>query len=307
MRGLALLKYLILTIFLLIAIVEYLFATPITFKKVECGLLFTKPLKTGVKEMPFYSNYDLSKLQGVEEGRPWEIGEVVKKYVRAGDRLLDIGSGTAERIKSIAPLVSEITALEPNPIMRSRALENIKDWEIENITVIDGKAERLPFDDETFDIVTCMLAPDDVKETWRVLKPNGYAILEKIGDRDKWNLKEVFGSIGKPQNQGVIDLNQRFSSVPSIRGSFVHYDAGERAKLYEQEFSSLFNWVQVENGLWKTWYTLEAFTAICEQTPTIRDFDVKKDRQALETIKAKFMTEKGIETEQNWVLIIAKK
>ena len=240
--------------------------------------------------MTYTPDYESSSLRGVEEPRPWDIGQEVRKYTRREDILLDIGCGTATKLIQLGHDVARIYGLEPNPKMRARAEENIREARLSNVSVVDGYADTIPFPDNTFDIVTCMVAPHDTYEVHRVLRTGGYAIIEKVGDRDKWDIKELFGED---------DIG--------VRGQLGHLREGQRAELYQEQFSHLFSEVSIRSGSWKTYYRPEGLILLLEQTPTIRDFDREKDASILEEIEKRYMTEKGIETQQHRILITARK
>jgi len=206
--------------------------------------------------MPYDSRYELDLLRGTEEPRPWNLIEIIEKYARKTDILLDIGCGTAFKLIQLADKVAKIYGIEPNKEMRIKAEENIGKERVSNIVLIEGKSERIPFESNYFDIVTCMVAPHITAEVHRILKPNGYAILEKI---------------------------------------------------YEKEFGELFSEVSVQNGFWRTYYTMSGLVLLLEQTPAIRGYDTKNDIEILDKIKRKYSTARGIETTQNRILIIARK
>ncbi|NUJ97608.1 class I SAM-dependent methyltransferase [Candidatus Gracilibacteria bacterium] len=236
------------------------------------------------------NSYESNLIRGIDETRPWDLLEVIRRYCKKTDTLLDIGCGTAFKTIQIADCVKAISGIEPNKKMRQKAIENIENSDIGNITITDGKAEEIPFDDNSFDIVTCMVAPHVTKEVHRILKKGGYAILEKIGDRDKFDLKKEFDTSGE-----------------ALRGQFCEFGPGERLKKYEEEFRKLFSLVSTSNGFWNTFYSIEGIKILLEQTPSIKDYNEERDSGALESVQKKYMTDKGIKLTQNRHLIIAQK
>ncbi len=63
-----------------------------------------------------------------------------------------------------------------------------------NITVQQGVVEQLPFDDDTFDLVTAYSFLDHladhvamIREAFRVLKPGGMLYVDLIPNRSFWN------------------------------------------------------------------------------------------------------------------------
>lgn len=240
--------------------------------------------------MPYDQRYELDLLRGTEEPRPWDLLKVIREYTKKSDVLLDIGCGTAFKLIHLAGKVGKIYGLEPNEKMRAKAEENIRLKNISNIDLVNGHANEIPFKDNYFDVVTCMVAPHDTAEVYRVLKPSRYAILEKIGESDKLNFKKEFGF-----------------DKDGCRGQFSYLLRGEMAKIYKREFGELFSEVFVREGFWKTYYSMEGLLLLLEQTPTIRSFNRKHDEKALHEIQIKYSTSRGIETTQHRILIIAKK
>jgi SAM-dependent methyltransferase len=242
--------------------------------------------------MSYSEKYESKLLRGIEEPRPWDLIQEIGKIILPSHKLLDIGCGTASKLINLVSLfpVQEVVGIEPNERMRKKATENIEAHNLKNISIIEGWADHLPFSNECFDVVTAMVAPHNTAEVYRVLKPGGYTVIEKIGDRDKWNLKVPFGE----DEEGP-------------RGQFCYYQEGEREKQFRDEFSKLFREVSVRNGLWKTYYSLGGLLILLEQTPTIRNFNKEKDWPIVQELAEKYMTEKGIETTQNRILICARK
>ena len=120
------------------------------------------------------------------------------------EKLLDIGCGTGWLINSLAKQRSaQYFGLDISENMLQRA----KDKNIPNATFVIGSSDDLPYEDEMFDIVTCVQSfhhyPDSKKamqEAYRVLKKGGLYILSDTG----------IGGIG-----GWIDNNILFKLMKS--------------------------------------------------------------------------------------------
>ncbi len=96
------------------------------------------------------------------------------------EKVLDIATGTGFMAFAIAPLVHHVTATDLTPAMLDKAGELAQERGLQNIDFQVATAESLPFESESFDLVTCRIAPhhfQDVPrfltETHRVLRPNG--------------------------------------------------------------------------------------------------------------------------------------
>ena len=108
---------------------------------------------------------------------------------RARGRTLEIGSGTGLNLVHYPRDLDGLVLAEPNPSMRKR-LEKAVGRSQRNAQVIDASAERLPFDDATFDTVVSTLvlctvdAPDvALREIARVLSPAGSCCSSSTCDR----------------------------------------------------------------------------------------------------------------------------
>lgn len=101
---------------------------------------------------------------------------------------LDIATAAGHTAHTIAPHVAHVIATDITPQMLPKAAELATEKGLTNITTQVADAEELPFEDDTFDLVTCRIAPHHfpniqqfVDESARVLKPNGIlAVVDNI-------------------------------------------------------------------------------------------------------------------------------
>jgi len=103
--------------------------------------------------------------------------------------VLDVGSGTGRLSFTAAKFAKRVYASEPCDMLREYLRDRIKREGITNMVVLDGTVEQIPFEDSTFDIVTCAHVLGDnfeseVKELERVVK-NGGLILDCMGEDNK--------------------------------------------------------------------------------------------------------------------------
>lgn len=99
-------------------------------------------------------------------------------------RMLDIATGGGHVARAFAPHVGSVLATDLTPEMIAHAEQAFRDWELDNVTTGIADAEDLPYDDATFDLVTCRIAPHHfpnvdafVREVHRVLVPGGTFLL----------------------------------------------------------------------------------------------------------------------------------
>lgn len=103
---------------------------------------------------------------------------------RPGDRALDVGAGPAFLSGALLHRVAEAVALEPSQAMLSHAPEGVR--------AVVGTAQEMPFEEGSFDLVTCVNSlhhlPEPhaaLREIARVLGPGGrFAIQDYLRDPD---------------------------------------------------------------------------------------------------------------------------
>ncbi len=109
---------------------------------------------------------------------PWALGRL-----EPGERVLDVGSG-AGTDSLIAGLMvgpeGSVTGIDMTPEMLENARKGAAELGLNNVTFVEGEAETLPFDDESFDVILSNgvidLIPDKdavFGEIYRVLVPGG--------------------------------------------------------------------------------------------------------------------------------------
>jgi ubiquinone/menaquinone biosynthesis C-methylase UbiE len=108
------------------------------------------------------------------------------------DEALDIATGGGHTALAIAPHVRHVIASDLTPKMLEAAEAFIRGNNVNNVSFEIAEAEKLPFDDARFDIVSCRIAPHhfaDVRafcrEVARVLKPGGRFVLI-----DSWSAED---------------------------------------------------------------------------------------------------------------------
>ncbi|MDR6998489.1 class I SAM-dependent methyltransferase [Neobacillus niacini] len=105
--------------------------------------------------------------------------------VSGNEALLDVATGGGHTANAFAPLVKQVTAIDLTVEMLQAAEKFIKGNGNQNVDFVQGDAENLPFPEESFEIVTCRIAPHHfpnvdqfVKEVYRVLKHEGQFLLD---------------------------------------------------------------------------------------------------------------------------------
>ncbi len=109
---------------------------------------------------------------------PWQLGRL-----QPGERVLDLGSGAGTDSLVAAQMVGEeghVTGIDMTPEMLAKARSAAKTMGADNVDFVEAEAERLPFPDDSFDVVISNgvidLIPDKdavFAELHRVLVPGG--------------------------------------------------------------------------------------------------------------------------------------
>ncbi|MEO0792280.1 MAG: methyltransferase domain-containing protein [Pseudomonadota bacterium] len=103
-------------------------------------------------------------------------------------RVLDVATATGHTAFAFAPHVDHVVASDLTPEMLVEARKLGESRGIANVSFAHADAEALPFDDQSFDLVTCRIAPHHfpsipafVGEVARVLKPGGiFALVDNL-------------------------------------------------------------------------------------------------------------------------------
>jgi ubiquinone/menaquinone biosynthesis C-methylase UbiE len=106
-------------------------------------------------------------------------------HVQSTDRVLDVATGTGHTAFAFAPHVREVIATDLTPEMLSEAEKLKSELGIQNVEFRIADAHDLPFDDASFDVVTCRRAAHhfvDIRRALRemccVLRPGGRLVID---------------------------------------------------------------------------------------------------------------------------------
>jgi ubiquinone/menaquinone biosynthesis C-methylase UbiE len=111
----------------------------------------------------------------------WDSERLHELVDCSGKLVLDLGSRTGRLAFAAAEKARRVYASEPVDMLREFMRDKIERTGVNNITVVDGTADKIPYEDNTFDIVMSgHVVGDDYEreltEITRVLKGGGYII-----------------------------------------------------------------------------------------------------------------------------------
>jgi SAM-dependent methyltransferase len=115
-----------------------------------------------------------------------DLDQLVRWAEGGADRVaLDVATGGGHTALAMAPLYGRVVASDLTDEMLEAARDHARRRGATNLEFRLADAEDLPFDDGSFDLVTCRIAPHHfgdvsrfVREVARVLRPDGMFLLE---------------------------------------------------------------------------------------------------------------------------------
>jgi SAM-dependent methyltransferase len=218
---------------------------------------------------------------------PWDYAEVVARFMRPADAVLDIGTGGGERLLALAERCRSAVGVDPDPEMIRVARANAEN--APNVAFEPGSAERLgSLGGRRFDLVLTRHAPVCVPELDRVTKPGGYFICQGIGVRNMENIRQAFET-----GSGTRSAEERRSQLAefSQRGWRLVANAEYDVRYWVHDIASLIFW----------------FKAIAGANEVPSDFDVAAHHEVINTLIRRFGTPRGLATNEHRTLLVVRK
>ena len=224
-----------------------------------------------------FKKYQFKTGAKVIRGKKYDFFSLVKRYANKKLKALDLGCGSGELAIKLAPYFKQITGIDLFEEYLLTARKEARSKKIKNLEFIKADAQKLPFANDVFDIIYCSRGPLSqnlklISESLRVLKRGGLIIEETIGERDKVELKKIFG---RGQNYPIRRI--RSDSIKKLL-------LKTKAKLIFLK-SFIF---------WQSFPSIQAVIELLERTPIIPGFDLKKDKAAIIKLSERLTTKKGI-------------
>ena len=144
------------------------------------------------EKMAHIHGWDFSHIYGrysEEENLPWDFRTVINKYLKDNMKLLDMETGGGEFLLSLNHPKHNTSAIEgyqPNVELCKKVLLPLGI----DFKEADGD-EKLPFENEYFDIITNRHGAYNVTELKRVLKKDGIFITQQVGAENDRELVEM--------------------------------------------------------------------------------------------------------------------
>ena len=140
-------------------------------------------------QVPSRQGWDFSRMNVLRQPVPWNYHDLVVRFLRPTDSVLDIGTGGGETFTQLASLFGRGLGIDPDAEMIQLAVANSTSG---NVRFRVGSAE-LEAVSETFDVILDRQAPFDLEAVAVHLKPAGYFITQQVGERNMACVRAALG------------------------------------------------------------------------------------------------------------------
>lgn len=136
------------------------------------------------EEQMSFKGWDFSYLENRWESDmlPWDYSDIVKEYLKPHLKLLDIGTGGGEFLLTLCHPYANTSVTESYEPNVNLCMERLKPLGIDVRQVYEDN--RMPFKDNSFDIVINRHASFDIKEIKRILRADGVFVTQQVGGKN---------------------------------------------------------------------------------------------------------------------------
>jgi SAM-dependent methyltransferase len=188
-------------------------------------------------QVPPRQGWDFSCMNILRQPVPWSYHDLVVRYLRPNDSVLDIGTGGGESFSRLATSFGRGLGIDIDARMIQQAVANSTSG---NIRFRVGSA-RLEAITETFDVILDRHVPFDLDAIAAHLKPAGYFVTQQVGER---NMACVRAALGQEKTQPPIH-RQAFTASRLRLLAFLEYDV----EYVVRDIESLLFWLRGLDGL----------------------------------------------------------
>jgi len=144
------------------------------------------------EKIAYIHGWDFSHIEGKYEEEtdfPWDYRTVIEEYRQDGMRILDFDTGGGEFLLSLRHPYSNTAATEGFPPNVELCREVLLPLGIDFRECDD--AAKIPYEDESFDLIINRHGDFVPKELYRLLKPGGLFITQQVGSENDRELVEM--------------------------------------------------------------------------------------------------------------------
>ncbi len=187
-------------------------------------------------QVPRRRGWDFSRMNVLRQPVPWNYHDLVVRYLRLNDSVLDIGTGGGETFSQLAMSFGQGLGIDTDAQMIQLAVANSTSG---NVRFRVGSA-RLETVSETFDVILDWQAPFDLDAIAAHLKPGGYFVTQQVGER---NMACVRAALGQEIAQPPVQ-RQAFTASRLRLLAFLEYDV----EYVVRDIESLLFWLRGLDG-----------------------------------------------------------
>jgi len=165
-------------------IIKFLFTVLVLIVTYVGGLFFRRP-----KENKFDDSWETGRDRIFDLGIDyWENKLRDLGLIKQNIDVLEIGSGNGQWLIAFKRFANRVCGIEPGEEIRQYSLERFVEYHVDDeIEVLNAPAEKIPYENEIFDLLFCsgvfMFTKQELalKEFNRVLKPGGKLLITANG------------------------------------------------------------------------------------------------------------------------------
>lgn len=188
------------------------------------------------EELAHIQGWDFSHIRGrykEENDLPWDYEGIVRQYLNNDMDILDYDTGGGEFLLSLNHPYNKTAATEGYAPNVDFCKEKLLSLGI-NFKACDNPS-KIPFADESFDMIINRHGAFDAKEYYRLLKKGGIFVTQQVGGENERDLVEmVLPESEKPfphmnlkeQRQAFEDAGFQIVRAEEVYGSIQFYDVG---------------------------------------------------------------------------------
>ncbi|MGH3283421.1 MAG: class I SAM-dependent methyltransferase [Streptosporangiaceae bacterium] len=188
-------------------------------------------------QVPPRRGWDFSCMNVLRQPAPWDYHDLVARYLRPNDSVLDIGTGGGEVFTQLATSFGRGLGIDTDAQMIQLAVAN----SISGHVRFRVSSERLEAVSETFDVILDRHAPFDLDAIAAHLKPAGYFVTQQVGER---NMACVKAALGQEITQPPVQ-RQAFRASGLRLLAFMEYDV----EYVVRDIGSLLFWLRGLDGV----------------------------------------------------------
>ncbi len=239
--------------------------------------------------------WNFSRMKMWSEPAPWTYQEIVRRYLRPTDRVLDIATGGGEVFLSLVPFMGSGLGTDFGPQMIATARENTPADLAEKVSWAVMNAQNLKVEPGDFDLVLNRHGPVFLEPALRALRPGGYFICQQVGGLNSRNIIRLFGW----------DSGGDYWRDYWDRHGFAHQDlVSLQTQLTEAGCRIV---AQGSYNIRTTFLDVESLIFFLKAVPLPEDFDIERHGERMLRFIEENSAPEGIETNEHREILIAQK